>query len=50
MLSDPQLGDIKLFNIMVIRSEILYLRRNLEFEVIKDYKIALATLEDLIKS
>lgn len=35
---------------MVIRSEVLYLRRSLEFEVIKDYKIALATLEELIKS
>lgn len=50
MLADPQLDSVKRFNIMVIRSEILYLRRSLEFEVIKDYKIALATLEDLIKS
>ena len=50
LLANPNLDSVKRFNVMVIKSEVLYLRRSLEFEIIKDFKIALATLEELIKS
>lgn len=50
LLGNPSLDSVKRFNVMVIRSEVLYLRRSLEFEIIKDYRTALATLEELIKS
>jgi|LauGreDrversion4_2_1035121.scaffolds.fasta_scaffold102764_2 hypothetical protein len=40
--------EVRKYNVMVVRSEILYLRRSLEFEVVKDYTQVFLTSEKLV--